>query len=105
MKIQRLKKIQTGNRELQQMQQNSDETFQQVGGCPLVRGQWIRGVVANAAPAETVINHRLGRQPEGWTVTDVTSAVAAPLIYRTGWDSKTLTLWASLVCTIDVWVF
>lgn len=48
-------------------------------------------VTATLAPATPLaIAHRLGRKPMGWFVLDATGSY--PILFRTAWDDKTLTL-------------
>ncbi|MFA4972828.1 MAG: hypothetical protein WC683_09460 [bacterium] len=47
-------------------------------------------VTFTAAAAQT-FSHKLGRQPIGWFVLDATGG--APLLHRTAWDTRTLTLY------------
>lgn len=50
-----------------------------------------------------IINHTLGRQQQGWYVTDINSAAQ---IYRsTPLNSLTLTLFSSAPCVVGLWVF
>lgn len=49
------------------------------------------------------ISHTLGRQPLGWIVTDIDKNAN---IYRTAWDSKTITLTSSAAATtVSLWVY
>ena len=48
------------------------------------------------------VAHKLGRQPVGWSLVDIT---AAATVFRAAWDSKFITLTASAPCavTLRVW--
>jgi hypothetical protein len=50
----------------------------------------------------TEVVHSLGRQPIGWYILDRN---AGETIYRTAWDTKTITLKATGAVTVDIWVF
>jgi hypothetical protein len=56
-------------------------------------------LIANIAQ---VINHGLQRQPQGWFLTDNN---ADATIWRSAWNSLTLTLTASANATVNIWVF
>lgn len=49
------------------------------------------------------VEHKLGRQPLGWLVVDAEGA--SPALYRTAWDSRTLTINSDAAATISLWVF
>lgn len=50
----------------------------------------------------TIIQHGLGRQMQGWVVTNINASAS---IYSTGMTSKTLTLVSSADATISLYVF
>jgi hypothetical protein len=54
------------------------------------------------AATPRALNHKLGRQPRGWILTDID---AAATVHRTAWDDKTISLEASANATVSVWVF
>ena len=95
----------TDNQDVELLQQNVKKFAKVLEGNPLLDGVFLEDIDLLAGPAITTINHKLGRKPRGWILTDVTSAVAAPLIYRISWDDKTIELMASLVCNVSLWVF
>jgi hypothetical protein len=55
-----------------------------------------------SAATPTILSHRLGVTPLGWEVVDKD---AAANIWRTAWDTKTITLIADNSCTIKLKVF
>ena len=62
-----------------------------------------RFVTATLAVGVNKISHKLGRSPQGWTVTDIN---AAATVYRSAtFDAFTLQLTSSAICTITLWVF
>jgi hypothetical protein len=68
---------------------------------PLVNGHLLTGIVLSSGP--NVINHKLGRQMQGWFVVDKISAATA---FRSApFNSSTLTLTASGTDTVSLWVF
>jgi len=68
---------------------------------PLVQGSLLSGIPITTG--SNVINHKLGRQMQGWMVVDTTAAVT---LYRSApFNSSTLTLVASGTSTIALWVF
>lgn len=102
MKIQRLKRIQTASADLEAVQRNVSDAVDQVGECPLIRGQEFSGALLAAGAVE--LQHKLGRVPAGWLLTDVVSA-GAPIITRVAWSSRTITLATSADAAIRGWVF
>jgi len=55
------------------------------------------------ASGANVINHKLGRKPQGWIITDIN---AAATIYRSQpFNDLTLTLTSNAVATINLGVF
>jgi hypothetical protein len=101
-KIQRLKRIQTASADLEAVQRNVSDALDQVGECPLVRGQAISGNLYLAAP--TPVPHKLGRIPEGY-LQGKTTSVGAPVITWVSWNEKTITLATTADCQVDLWVF
>lgn len=68
---------------------------------PIMDGYILQNVaLINGA---TTINHKLGRQMQGWFLTDVS---AAATVYRSkALNPTTLTLTSNAVCTVDIYVF
>jgi len=56
-----------------------------------------------AGAANTTVQHKLGRVPIGWTLTDLTGNDAT--VRRISWDDKTIVLRASAAVTasVEVW--
>jgi len=83
------------------MQDNLGAAINKLNRIDISDGVRITGVVVDTA--DTQIEHKLGRQPLGWMITDLDKAST---IYRTAWDSKLLTLRASNAnTTVDIWIF
>lgn len=67
----------------------------------VVNGVLLKSVVL--ANGVTVVNHKLGRTPQGWFIADIN---AAATIYRSQpFDPLTLTLTSNAAVTINLWVF
>lgn len=68
---------------------------------PLLQGGMLTGIklIANTPQA---INHLLQRQPLGWFTLDNTED---SVIWRTAWNTNTITLEASATTTVAIWVF
>lgn len=69
--------------------------------CPLLDGVQ---VAVSIGTSDTVVEHRLGRQPLGWFVVDSETSGAWSL-RRSAWDERTLTLIATAAFTGAIWVF
>ncbi|MBW2560705.1 MAG: hypothetical protein JRE40_07615 [Deltaproteobacteria bacterium] len=75
---------------------------------PLEENELLDGIliedVAFAGAVTVDINHKLGRQPRGWILTDFT-ALAGTGVVRSAWDDKTISLDSSAACDLSLWVF
>jgi hypothetical protein len=70
---------------------------------PILSGLEIKNVVLNPVTGITIINHNLGRNMQGWFVTDINASVT---VYRSQpFNNKTLTLTSSGGATINLWVY
>ena len=98
-------KIRTDEEDSEIIQEQLKKFTMQLEANPLLDGHILEDIDL-AGGVATVISHKLGRQIQGWFFTDITSDIAAPLIYRTGtWDDKFFELTASLACNVSVYVF
>lgn len=89
------------NQSLMLMQTKWKSILDPVIAGQLTAGNFIQNV--SIVPGTNVINHLLGRQQQGWFLTDQT---AVPYIYRSQpFNSTTLTLSSSTSLTISLWVF
>lgn len=91
--------ILTNDQNLNQIQQNITAAFNALNG-PYFGGNLITGI-SLSANVPKIINHGLGRQPQLWTLADLTAAAE---IYRVSWNSTSIVLEATANCTIAVWV-
>lgn len=90
-----------GDRLLNDAQTQIHGTLRQVAQHDQLTGQAIQSVPLSTT--ERAVSHGLGRTPIGWYVTDKSGAGD---VYRTAWDSKTLTLrTASGSVTVDLFVW
>lgn len=68
---------------------------------PPVKGRLIKDVAL--AIGANKIDHKLGRQPQGWVIADIN---AAATVYRSEpFNELTLTLTSNAVATAQIWVF
>ena len=77
-----------------------------VYGSDIVDGTRTEGIRLSVGSNQ--IAHKLGRQPVGWLIIDVTQEEVTdsyPRLYRTNWDSRILTLTSDAESTIALWVF
>jgi hypothetical protein len=98
--IKQFKKIQTALFDLMQVQTNVSYVLD-----PLVKVPFLDGAVMSQvtlASGSNRIAQPLQRRPLGWFITDRNSAAT---VYRTAWDSNTITLTASAATTVDIWVY
>lgn len=96
------RKVGTGfGRELADVEEAAQQATSQVLDKAIVAGRLIKDV--QLTTTGVVINHRLGRQPEGWFVVDVDETRT---VKRLDWNDRTLTLAASADgATFRIWVF
>lgn len=68
---------------------------------PMLQGQNLENVTL--VTGTNIINHKLGRKLQGWTITDIDAAVT---VYRSApMNDLTLTLTSSGNATANIWVF
>lgn len=92
---------------IEQTQRVLEDRLKPVSDCPLISGRLIENIALPAAAA-TTIEHKLGRTPRGWIVTDSRDASNPTLfLERFAWDDKTLVLYNDMAGdrTISLWVF
>lgn len=102
--IEKLEIQQTENDDLEKAQQNVKRFVKVLEDNPLLDGVLIEDIEITAAALTIDVNHRLGRQPRGWIITDFT-ALAGTGIVRDAWNTSTITFTASAACDLDIWVF
>ena len=95
-----MKRIVTGDGNLKTIQDNVQDALAKISHTPFQAGILFSNV--SLASGSTQISHKLGRQPQGWVVTDLNGAAT---IYRSSWDSKYITLSSSAAVTASLWVF
>lgn len=99
-KVSTLPQFQSGDQNLQLMQNSWAAVLN-----PVLRNAFINGIVVDAALiiGDNVINHRLGRQPQGWTLVDID---ASSSVYRSApFNASTLTLNSSAIANASIYVF
>ena len=85
----------TGDRQTQAMQAQTKRVLVGLtarGSAPVMTPE-----LAFTAGEVKVIDHRLGRQPTEWSVTDVTVGYGS--FRRTAWDARTVTIQSQNACT------
>lgn len=83
---------------LNRIQANISSAFAAISG-PFIGGQLIQNV--SVGTGATTINHGLGRQPQIWTLCDQQNNA---VVWRSAWNSNSITLIASAACTMSIWV-
>jgi len=85
----------TGDRQTQAIQSQTRRInvgLSNRGSAPVVTGE-----LTFTAGEVKVIDHRLGRQPTEWVVTDVVTGYGS--FRRTAWDASTITIQSQNACT------
>lgn len=68
---------------------------------PTNKGLILTGITLESG--DNIINHKLGRVPQGWVVVDTTAAISP---YRSQpLNATTLTLNVGATATVSLWVF
>lgn len=94
------RKINTNNWELDQVQTNVEQVLTPIATIPQNDGAAIRQV--KLLTGINRIAQPLTRKPLGWYVTDKDTTAD---IYRSAWDSRTVTLVTDNDVTVDIWIF
>ena len=100
------RKIVAKDKDLQRVQENIALVMNQLLPKEILDGVLVSAVVKSTA---SVINHTLGRQPQGWVIVDrspVPSGIEGNIV-RTAWDERSLTLKSTGTgsVTLTIWVF
>ena len=99
MELKPLKKIIVDDYDLNKIQGYTRDFADQFSDNPFINGRSIDATIGTSA---TVINHGLQQTPLGWIILDRTNNSN---VWRVSWDSKSITLQASVSTTIKLWVF
>lgn len=96
-----LQQFQGGPREFQLMQSAWAGVLNPYLKQPLLNGILLTGVELGVG--NTVLNHKLGRIPQGWIITDIDGTAE---IYRNAaFNNLTLTLNSDTAIVVGLWVF
>ena len=90
----------TLTRVLEQVQSSADGSTRRLAKLPILNGELLTGIELSTTPLE--VPHKLSRQPRGWFIADLD---ADARVWRTAWNTKTITLDASAAVTAAIWVF
>ena len=99
-----VKEISTGDPGTDRVQEELARKTKDIDACPLLRGVSVSTKLRPNIPEQ--IAHKLGRQPQGFLVTDITEGFG-PAIRRLSWDSRTITLvhGGAANLTAQLWVY
>ncbi len=101
MSLPNLPQFQGGDREFQLMQSAWTGVLNPFLRQPVLNGLLLSDVALGVG--NTVINHRLGRTPQGWALVDINGAAQ---IYRSAaFNSLTLTLNSDAAITVGLYIF
>jgi len=90
-----------GDRVVQDIQTELADAVDNINEIRILDGVQLTDVVLSAS--DTLVNHKLGRVPIGWVITDKN---AAETVFRNAdYDSSHLTLQASGAVTVGIWVY
>lgn len=99
-----IREVSTGTPETDRVQEELAHKLKALQSCPLLFGVSVTAVLRPNVTEK--IDHKLGRQPQGFIVLDLTGNFG-PAIQRMGWDTKTITLvhGGAANLTVKLWVF
>lgn len=86
--------------DLSRVQDRVADALTQVLVNPLLNGEFV--TVSFDTGLTQTVNHKLSRKPLGWIITDKTATAD---IYRSDWDSRTLTLVSSSNTIVTLYIF
>lgn len=93
-------RVQSTNRELNQMQSNIAAAFLPLQNNPICYGVFLNDV--NLASGSTTIQTGLGRPIQGYLITSIDGAAT---IYNAAFDGPNLTLTSSAAVTVNLYIF
>lgn len=91
-----------GSYELQRVQDNIDEATTKTRGLPQVKGRKL--IVEMPAAGDVLVEHKLGKKPEGWHVQKAYGA-GDPSFREASSDSRFITFTSASECTVEFWIF
>lgn len=99
-----VREVSTGDAGTDRVQEELARKVERLDKCALTSGVMVSASLPNGVA--TRILHKLGRQPQGYIVVDL-SGDYGPAIQRTAWDASSLTLTHAGAGTLSVrlWVF
>lgn len=98
--IRSFKRINAKDYDLSKVQDNVDDALS-----PILSSEVLNGIILSdleVSSTEQIFNHRLNRQPLGWFVIDRTDDIR---VWRTSWNTKTITLKANNSGAVSLWIF
>lgn len=95
------RRVRLKDKETETLQANLIQTLQPILKSDIIDGTILRDV--SLVSGSNTIDHNLNRPVEGWIIIDQVGNAAT--VYRTSWDTRTITLTASADTTISLWVF
>lgn len=101
MTIRQIQKVRGLDQPINRMQDNIINALQPLLTSEINYGIIIKDIILDGTNPVSV-DHRLGRQPQGWFIVDITAASG---IFREAWDTRTITLNASAATTISIYLF
>jgi hypothetical protein len=95
----------TGTEEVERLQENVKKFVKVLEDNPLLDGRIVEEVAFDGV-ADTTFNHGLGRMPLGcFPVYWETGATMAIAFGQSAMTTNTITAFADVACTLDIWVF
>lgn len=99
MMLDTFKRLFIGDPTLSRFQDNVTSWAAQIESCPFLRGVEIETTINTT---DTVINHKLQKKPEGYLVLDKNTNAN---IWTISSNNETITLRASSIVSVKIWVF
>lgn len=99
MRLDAFKRLFFNDQVMSRFQDNVTTWTDQLSGCPFLRGVLIETLITSS---DTIINHGLGKTPEGYLVL---SQDANTPIWKITSNENAITLKASTNVNVKIWVF
>lgn len=94
-----LKQINSQSREMQLFQSNVSSALNSLQQGPFFGGNVVQVYLPKLNAV--AIPHRLGRTPQFWIILDIDTQAT---VWRAAWDSTSLTLHASDITSVKLWI-
>ena len=102
------KRVQTGDQNLQAIQDNTQSVVAQIQNTPFANGVLLKDQALKAGK-DNLINHTLGKQLTSWIVSRINANSViweknSSELSNSSANDRMINLWCSADCTVSIWV-